>query len=215
MSATGSRCSRFGIRMQPARHRRRGSACTRLQALLSAPHAGTAGSAGASVRGAHRCLAGCRGGELCARLRPCAGAAAGTAHIRGRRASTTVKRRDARRRAESFGLNLMRPRRRHSLAATGARRSDVGGVTYFGPGLKIALASQDDPTGIVSGLWKTLYSLDGSDFATYDGAARTDSLAKAPTRCATSPLDNVGNAETQHTLQFHRGHHAAAERKWS
>ena len=102
---------------------------------------------------------------------------------------------------EVFGLLVDAAPPRTELAATGAHRVEVGGVTYFGPGLKIALSSADDPTGIVSGFWKTLYSLQGSDFATYtaplDGFTREGSYT-----LRYYALDNVGNAEDTHTLLF-------------
>jgi len=104
-------------------------------------------------------------------------------------------------RAETFGIDIDAAPPKTQLSAIGARRADVGGVTYFGPGLKIALASQDDPSGIVSGLWKTLYSLDGSDFATYEKPLEGFSREGAYT-LRYYALDNVGNAESTHALNF-------------
>ena len=104
-------------------------------------------------------------------------------------------------RAENFGIDIDAAAPRTQLAATGARRAEAAGVTYFGPGLKISLASQDDPSGIVSGLWKTLYSLDGSDFATYEKPLEAFTREGAYT-LRYYALDNVGNAESPHSLGF-------------
>lgn len=87
------------------------------------------------------------------------------------------------------------------LTATGAHRAEVGGVTYFGPGLKIALTSEDDPKGVVSGLWKTLYSLDGAAFATYT-APLDEFTREGVYTLRYYALDNVGNAETTHEFKF-------------
>jgi hypothetical protein len=103
--------------------------------------------------------------------------------------------------AEGFAIVIDAAPPKTQLAALGARRADVGGVTYFGPGLKISLASQDDPTGAVSGLWKTLYSLEGTDFATYalplDGFSREGAYS-----LRYYALDNVGNAENPRSFDF-------------
>ena len=88
-----------------------------------------------------------------------------------------------------------------TLTATGAQRADLGGVTYFGPGLNISLASVDDPAPVSSGVWKTLFSLDGSAFGTYTTPLKTFTREGAYT-LRYYGLDNVGNPETPHTFQF-------------
>ncbi len=103
--------------------------------------------------------------------------------------------------AEGFALAIDAAPPRTQMTVTGARRVDSGGITYFGPGLKISLASEDDPAGVVSGLWKTLYSLDGSAFATYTAPLNTFSHEGAYT-LRYYALDNVGNAENPHTFEF-------------
>jgi hypothetical protein len=102
---------------------------------------------------------------------------------------------------EEFGILIDAAPPKTQLAATGAHRGEVGGVTYFGPGLKIALTSADDPKGVVSGLWKTLYSLDGSAFTTYTGPLNAFTR-EGPYTLRYYALDNVGNAETTHEFQF-------------
>jgi hypothetical protein len=87
------------------------------------------------------------------------------------------------------------------LNQTGARRVDVGGVTYFGPGLKFAMSSEDNSAGISSGLWKTLFSLDGTDFAPYT-APLTSFDHDGAYILRYYALDNVGNAEPLHTVAF-------------
>ncbi len=102
---------------------------------------------------------------------------------------------------ETFGILVDAAPPKTELAATVAHRAEAGGVTYFGPGLKISLSSADDPTGIVSGLWKTLYSLEGSDFATYTAPLNSFTREGAYT-LRYYALDNVGNAETTHEFEF-------------
>jgi hypothetical protein len=102
---------------------------------------------------------------------------------------------------ETFGILVDAAPPKTELAATVAHRAEAGGVTYFGPGLKISLSSADDPTGIVSGLWKTLYSLDGSDFAAYTAPLSSLTREGAYT-LRYYALDNVGNAENTHTFDF-------------
>ena len=103
--------------------------------------------------------------------------------------------------AEGFAIAIDAAPPKTQLTATGARRAEVGGVTYFGPGLKISLASEDDPAGVVSGLWKTLYSLDNTAFVTY--AAPLDAFSREGVYTLRYyALDNVGNAESQHTFEF-------------
>lgn len=102
---------------------------------------------------------------------------------------------------ETFGILVDAAAPKTELAATGAHRAEAGGVTYFGPGLKISLSSADDPKGVVSGLWKTLYSLEGSDFATYTAPLNGFSREGNYT-LRYYALDNVGNAETTHEFQF-------------
>lgn len=103
--------------------------------------------------------------------------------------------------AEGFAIAIDAAPPKTQLTASGACRAEVGGVTYFGPGLKIALVSEDDPSGVVSGLWKTLYSLDNSAFVTY--AAPLDAFSREGVYTLRYyALDNVGNAESQHTFEF-------------
>jgi hypothetical protein len=103
--------------------------------------------------------------------------------------------------AEGFGVSIDAAPPKTQLMASGARRVDAGGVTYFGPGLRIALASEDDGTGIVSGLWKTLYSLDGAAFSPYK-APLDDFSREGAYTLRYYALDNVGNAEKVHTFAF-------------
>ncbi len=84
-----------------------------------------------------------------------------------------------------------------ALTATGAPRVDVRGTTYFGAGLKLSLASTDD----LSGVWKTLYSLDGSSFATYSKPLIAFSR-EGSYSLRYYALDNVGNTEDTHTFEF-------------
>jgi hypothetical protein len=102
---------------------------------------------------------------------------------------------------EGFAIAIDAAPPKTQLSATSARRAEVGGVTYFGPGLKISLASEDDPAGVVSGVWKTLYSLDNSAFITYATPLEAFSREGAYT-LRYYALDNVGNAESQHTFEF-------------
>jgi hypothetical protein len=103
--------------------------------------------------------------------------------------------------AEGFAIAIDATPPKTQLTANGASRAEGSGVTYFGPGLRISLASEDDPTGVVSGMWKTLYSLDGTAFATY--AAPLDSFSREGAYTLRYyALDNVGNAENQHTFEF-------------
>jgi hypothetical protein len=102
---------------------------------------------------------------------------------------------------QSFGVSIDNAPPKTELAATGAHRVEAGGVTYFGPGLKIALTSADDPAGISSGVWKTLYSLDGTPFTRYTAPLISFSREGAYS-LRYYALDNVGNAEAVHTLNF-------------
>ena len=113
----------------------------------------------------------------------------------------TVKVAISKKTEEAFALSIDAAPPKTQLTATGAHRADAGGVTYFGPGLKISLASQDDPTGVVSGLRMTLYSLDGGDFVTYTTPLNEFTREGGHT-LRYYAVDNVGNAETPHTLEF-------------
>ena len=107
----------------------------------------------------------------------------------------------SKKKVEGFALSVDAAPPKTQLAATGAHRAEAGGITYFGPGLKISLTSEDDPTGIVSGFWKTLYSLDGGDFTTYTAPLNAFTREGGYT-LRYFAVDNVGNAETTHTLDF-------------
>ena len=113
----------------------------------------------------------------------------------------TVKVAISKKKEETFDLSIDAAPPKTQITIAGAHRSDVGGVTYFGPGLKISLASQDDSTGVVSGLRMTLYSLDGGDFVTYT-APLTAFTREGGHTLRYFAVDNVGNAETPHTLDF-------------
>lgn len=113
----------------------------------------------------------------------------------------TVKAAMSKKKVEGFALSVDAAPPKTQLAATGAHRAEAGGITYFGPGLKISLTSEDDPAGIVSGFWKTLYSLDGGDFATYTAPLNAFTREGGYT-LRYFAVDNVGNAETTHTLDF-------------
>jgi hypothetical protein len=112
-----------------------------------------------------------------------------------------VKAAFSKKKAETFALSIDAAPPKTQITIAGAHRADVGGVTYFGPGLKISLASQDDPTGVVSGLRMTLYSLDGGDYVTYTTPLSAFTREGAYT-LRYYALDNVGNAETPHALEF-------------
>jgi|GEM_PF-6849141 len=103
--------------------------------------------------------------------------------------------------AETFSVPIDAAAPKTQLTASGAHRVDTAGTTYFGPGLNISLTSTDDPNGIVSGLWKTLYSLDGLTYATYSGPLNVFSRDGAYA-LRYYALDNVGNAENTHTFNF-------------
>jgi hypothetical protein len=101
----------------------------------------------------------------------------------------------------TFGVGIDALPPKTDLAITGAHRFDAGGVTYFGPGLKLALASVDDSTGLSSGVWKTLFSMGDSAFAAY--SAPFDKLTREGAYSLRYyALDNVGNAESPHTFDF-------------
>jgi hypothetical protein len=102
---------------------------------------------------------------------------------------------------QEFALNVDALPPKTQLTATGAHRADVKGVTYFGPGLNISLAAVDDPTGVVSGFWKTLYSLNDSDFTNY-AAPLTAFTREGVYTLRYFSVDNVGNSEATHTLTF-------------
>lgn len=104
-------------------------------------------------------------------------------------------------RMEAFGIAIDGAPPMTTLKASGARRAEIGGTTYFGPGLTITLTSKDDPAGVSSGLWKTLESLNGSAFARYTGPLNVFSHDGSYT-LRYYALDNVGNAEKVHTLAF-------------
>jgi hypothetical protein len=101
----------------------------------------------------------------------------------------------------AFGIAIDGAPPRTTMKASGARRVEVAGTTYFGPGLTIALTSADDPVGTSSGLWKTLESLNGSAFARYTGPLSIFSHDGSYT-LRYYALDNVGNAEKVHTFAF-------------
>ena len=103
--------------------------------------------------------------------------------------------------AEGFGVLIDAAPPKTNLTASGAHHVEAGGVTYFGPGLRISLNSEDDSTGISSGLWKTLYSMDGEAFGTYSAPLDAFSREGAYT-LRYYALDNVGNAEKVHTFAF-------------
>jgi hypothetical protein len=102
---------------------------------------------------------------------------------------------------EAFGLAIDALPPATTLAATGARRFEKTGVLYFGPGLKFSLTSSDNPTGVSSGLWKILYSLDNAPFVTY-AHPLTGFLREGEYTLRYSALDNVGNAEKAQMLTF-------------
>jgi hypothetical protein len=102
---------------------------------------------------------------------------------------------------EDFAILIDGTAPKSHLEATGATRVDSGGTTYFGPGLKLTLQSEDTPPGPVSGVWKTLYSLNGAPFATYTNTIDTFRRDGEYT-FRYYALDNVGNAETAQSLVF-------------
>jgi len=103
--------------------------------------------------------------------------------------------------SEVFALSIDNSPPKTQLASIGARKYEANGVTYFGPGLKISLSAQDDPGAVASGVWKTLYSQEGSGYATYSKPLDSFSREGHYTLRYYS-LDNVGNAETPHTFLF-------------
>ncbi len=103
--------------------------------------------------------------------------------------------------AAGFAVQIDGAPPKTEVTASGARRAEAGGVTYFGPALKLSLASEDDPAGVSSGLWKTVYSLDGSAYATYTAPLDVFSREGAYT-FRYYAFDNVGNAESPHAFDF-------------
>lgn len=87
------------------------------------------------------------------------------------------------------------------VAMTGAKKAEAGGVTYYGPGLKVALSAADDAKGVVSGVWKTLDQVNGGPFNAYSTPLEMF-VREGAYQLKYYSVDNVGNAETPHEADF-------------
>ncbi len=83
----------------------------------------------------------------------------------------------------------------------GATRAIQNDTVYYGPGLSVTLNAADEKKSVVSGLARTFYSIDGSEFIRYRGRITLFDREKEYD-FRYYAVDSVGNAESMHRHSF-------------
>ncbi|MBN1998977.1 hypothetical protein JW935_15570 [candidate division KSB1 bacterium] len=83
----------------------------------------------------------------------------------------------------------------------GAQQSTQKDVLFYSPGLTVILNAADENTQVISGLAKTFYSVDGSEFSTYKGRITLFDREK-DYEFRYYSVDSVGNAEKVQKYAF-------------